>query len=406
MVYSVKLMKHQSDARERYSSSDELGLFLEMRLGKTLITHYWIGDRGYRDVLIVAPLSAHDGWTELGYDPITYQRLARNPEIADRVPDAVVLDESTMIKSPRSAVAKIAIRKLSRARGRAILTGIPTPEKLLDCFTQMAFLRGGSFMGHKNFWSWRNAFFLDRGYTFVPKKGVADKISAEMHASGTFLTRAEAGVGAKKTYVRIERRLPMEARLECKMLASRFQLTNGIQTKQAPVVVAWMHRACGGHVKPGIELPCWKYDEVLSLTAKHGKLVVWCCYGLELRRLWRLLKSNSVPAVFIQGATPRRVRAERRSRFFAAKRMVLIAQPTCARFGADYSCAEACVYLSSPWSHETRAQSEDRIVHPFKNEERVVYDLVNKDSVDTDILEAISVKKDVSRFVAARTGLR
>ena len=85
--------------------------------------------------------------------------------------------------------------------------------------------------------------------------------------------------------------------------------------------------------------------------------------------------------------------------------MVLIVQPTCARFGADFSCADACVYLSCPWSHETRRQSEDRIVHPFKNGEHIVYDLVNAKSVDEDILEAISRKSDVVKFIANKAGL-
>jgi hypothetical protein len=143
----MDLMKHQREALERFSRSDELALFFDMRLGKTLTTYHWVKARRFRDVLVIAPLSAHEGWHDLGFDPVTYQKLVKDPSIYKMRWDCVVLDESTMIKNPRSKAAKVAQRHLARARGRAILTGIPTPEKLMDAYMQMAFLRGGTFMG-------------------------------------------------------------------------------------------------------------------------------------------------------------------------------------------------------------------------------------------------------------------
>lgn len=399
------LVSYQQEILNRFLETDQMGLQLQQRLGKTLITCHWVQSRKFRRPLIVCPISANEEWLANipNAELITYQKISRNPSIIDPSEyDALILDESSAIKNAKSACTKAILKKAKGFRGRAILTGILVPESMEDVYCQLTFLRGGSFMGCQTFWHWRQMYFVQDGYDYNPKLGTIPVIKAEIAASCAILSRKEARVGSEKRRRSIACPMSPEIEKVYRTLSNQWRLPNGIETKYAPVAAGWLHRASGGHHKPDVELPCDKYDIVADFARTNSHLVVWCSYSLELRRMWRHLKAANIACTFIQGKTPRSVRAERRKRFFEMKRCVMIAQPVCARFGLDLSKADVAVYLSCPWSHNTRLQSEDRIIHPFKTDPVTVYDLTMDGSVDADVLEAVLEKRDVTQSLIGR----
>ena len=142
-------------------------LFVQMRLGKTLVTIRSIRIRQGRKILIVAPYSALYSWSielELEQEQNTIELYgSRNerlqvlddqyatgkwfllnkeghrilPEIADFSFDIVVIDESTFIKAPYSTrkgsqVTRFYCQNFRDAMHRYILTGTPAPESELD----------------------------------------------------------------------------------------------------------------------------------------------------------------------------------------------------------------------------------------------------------------------------------
>ena len=209
---------YQRYAIERIISEERLGLFLEMGLGKTVITLTAVEDLHFNRwavsrCLVVAPKKVAEGtWTQeaqkwdhlkhlrivpiLGTQKKRIDALNTPGEVwvinRENVPwlveylrnswpfDMVVLDESSSFKNSRSKRFRALKLVLPRIRRLVELTGTPAPNGLEDLWAQIYLLDGGERLG-KTLSSFREAFFKqDRGYpgqpyrTYSPLKG-ADK---------------------------------------------------------------------------------------------------------------------------------------------------------------------------------------------------------------------------------------
>ena len=70
----------------------------------------------------------------------------------------------------------------------------------------------------------------------------------------------------------------------------------------------------------------------------------------------------------------------------------------CGKFGLNLSSSSTAIYFSNGFSHEDRAQSEDRIEHTEKNEPLLFIDLVTRGSSDQRILNLLNQKVKQSRY--------
>ena len=413
------LRPHQQFAFERFAGSESMPLLMEMRLGKTLVAIRW-AELVKGRVLVICPLTPMVGWIEelecegLGtsvwrngewsgwsdsrWHLCTYAALARNPEIAREDWDVVILDESTQIKNPKAKATKLALRHLVDARRRAVLTGCIDPEDLTNVWTQMAFCYGGKWMGHSNFWKWRQHHQYRAGFDWIWKPGREKKTREQLALDAYVLTRKAANLGNVKVYSKREREMDPECkRLHEKIVtewASEFR-----EAKHSVSIATWLHRVSGGHTPEDKELPCWKIDEIISLVTGElasEQFVVWFAYSLEMRRVYRALKAAGVPTYFVQGATPLEQRIARRKAFERGERRGMLMQGNCGKFGYDLSAASVSIYYSNVWSGETRRQSEDRIESIGKSEPLLIIDLVSTGSVDADVLDSLASKIESS----------
>lgn len=209
--------EYQSNAETCILDKDQFGLLLDMGLGKTIIVLSAIIKRlmtgGLRGrVLIVAPLRvaqavwrqearkwSHTGnlsisllhgpnKTETLYDDsvihlINYDGLkwldAQLINGRFNPYDMIVLDESTMIKNPSTVRFKILKRLSKNISKRYILTGTPTPNSLLDFWSQIYFLDQGQRLG-TSFTRYKQRFFYPvdyQGYKWAPKPGSLEYIT-------------------------------------------------------------------------------------------------------------------------------------------------------------------------------------------------------------------------------------
>jgi SNF2 family DNA or RNA helicase len=83
--------------------------------------------------------------------------LAVNALVTDRT--FVAVDESSYIKGHKSLRTRRITQIASRARYRAILTGTPFSQGVVDLFSQMAFL-SPKILGYQSFWSFQNAHLV------------------------------------------------------------------------------------------------------------------------------------------------------------------------------------------------------------------------------------------------------
>jgi len=421
------LMPHQKTALQKFIGRPYLSLFLEMRLGKSLIAIRWAKSKNPKLILIASPNSALPDWEkELileGIDPShihylqgkemskfrslvekasnpmwclsTHEMLRYYPEFVYAPWNVCICDESTKLKNPQSKLTKMFI-DMDHIPYRGILSGRPNPESEMDYFCQFRFLFG-DFMGEKNYWNYRDEnFFLGSSeYEWIPKKGVRFKIREFVRSTSYVLTRKECNVGSIKIRERHYLDLPANLRKKYNDIIHTWEYMD-MTTKYAPVVLGWLRRVLGGFGPDKKFLNDFRIKELYNLwrgNLSSQKIVVWYYYNDELLKSYEYFKFRNTKVEFITGGTIRKKRKEIQSRFNDGDTEVLLCQVKCVKFGVNLSGADTAIYYDSPFSLEERVQSEDRIIHAGKRIPVLLIDMIVRNSVDEEIYELLQEKK-------------
>lgn len=431
-------MLHQRTVLDWAYGRDRVGLFLEMRLGKTLVAIRWAQSFSPRRVLIVSPLTVIPTWVEElelererarvldgpvkqrredarrggGWFVTNYETIRLAPEIAGYPWDVVVADESTVIRNPKAQVTKVFLRNFGHVPYRAVLTGLPAPESLQDYWSQMAFLHDG-WMGHVNFWAWRKAFFVPdaMGWDWRPAKGTTRRVRTEVERSAFVMRRTDVGLGAKKIYEKRSVELPPRERAKYRRLRDEFEYDE-VQTKWTVARLTWLARLAGGFNPLGQVVHRAKADELLRLLRgelAEESVVVWFRFRTELDLVQKALQSSRIDVGRIDGKVGRPERERVVKAFRVGQVRVVLCQVRCARFGLNFAKSSTAIYYSNTFDSEDRSQSEDRIVLPTKKEPLLYIDLVAKGTIDEDVREALRFKKSMSKvamidFLSRRMG--
>jgi SNF2 family DNA or RNA helicase len=404
-------------------------LFMAMRTGKCLPTIRTILTYTPRNpllglrVLIVAPKSAIPGWLEeLDYEEQTSAVILRGsrekrlellqsgvewyilnregwhvlPEIARRdwmEWDAVVIDESTMIKSPHSGITHFFLSNFRDVPHRWILTGVPCPESLLDVWCQMAFLDRRP-LGRSSYYSFRNKCFQGdaRGYKWIPSKGT-DQLVVDYLAERAFVLRKE-GAGMEKHEIH-ER----EYVLENEGQVIRKTVFSGKRWQ-------WMQQLCGGFLDHELVWPD-KIKELVYLlrTELSGEqVVVWFNYNQELYACAKeiaLTLGGSVAKVFV-GKTPDHLRGPLVKDFNRGRFRVLLVQEAVAEYGVDMSGGDTQLFYSNWPGLLRRVECKARLEHPKRKSSFLTIDFCTADTANEDIALALADKNFNSEVVLAR----
>jgi len=446
-----KLRQHQQDAFYYANRVRHPALFMEMRLGKTLVTirrclQYIPLDRerGLR-VLVVAPNSALGSWAaELmneGQDSFEFLRGLKEkrqemltawgvnwylmnkegwaviPEIADKSWDAVIIDESRFLANPKAQVTKFFTKNFRGCPHRWALTGLPNPESELEFFCQMQWLNTKAF-GFKSYYHFRNACFEKGwdGFRWQPKVNTTIRIRDHLAEKAFVCRRADVNMDAEKIYEtrtlhlpdemdRIYRRAESEYVLEC--------LEGEKETEWNLVKYSWLRQlACGfidGEMVWNGKLQ--ELENLLKGELQKEQVVIWFAYNQDGAAISK--NFGNIPVLTGENSPE-----ERESTFSAFQRKahrVIALQMAIAQTGVNLSVADTAIYYSNTPSHDMRAQTEDRILDIGRNVPLLYIDIATADTVDMDVLRALQAKKfksDVTltqilrRAIAARINNR
>ena len=427
MLLRRRAYPYQRDIIRWARGQDHIGLFLEMRLGKSLIAIRW-AERLPAPRLIVCPLSVVPVWlAELGLERhrgrsllsdisrrprmsevdwfvINYDGLfTHGPELSRYAPGrlsdiarqywpTVILDESVIIKNPKSLTTRIVLSAFERSKHRAILSGLPNPESELDFFTQMQFLQR-SFMGCSNFWGWRQKYFVQNGYDWCLRIGNGPKLVKALAKTAVSLTRFDVGMANVKVYERRYVRMPAKVQANYdKFERDCWIELAGMTYAQPHAVGLYATLAQIAHGYPKNCEPLLSHNtklyELLSLLSgelRGEKVVVWCRHLLEMAAVRKGCESINRRALSIAGVTPVDCRARYIKLFAEGKIDTLVIQLRAGAYGIDLSAASAAVYFSNDWSTNIRSQTEDRLEHPTRQTPILIIDLVTVKSIDEDI---------------------
>ena len=214
MLSRDDLHDYQNRAIEFIKSKKRCGLFLGLGMGKTTASLTAMSDAldsmTVAKVLVIAPLRVANSvwaqetkqWTHLshlrvsvctGNERTRMAALQRDTDIytinRENVPwlvklygkkwpfDAVIVDESSSFKSPSSQRFKALKRALPFTDYVVLLTGTPSPNGLLDLWSQMYLVDFGERLG-KTMTGYKQRFFESdyMGYKFTPRQGSSEAI--------------------------------------------------------------------------------------------------------------------------------------------------------------------------------------------------------------------------------------
>jgi len=418
------------------------GAFMQMRLGKSLSAIRWIGTRdGVSRALVVCPLSVVEPWVKeiglerphdrvvpvVGLDAADRAAVLSQPvqgptwfvankelllsrrgavhgsSLCDYRWDAVVLDESPCIRNPRSKTCKAALKHLTRARYRIALSGLPNPEGPEDYVPQMLFVRGGEFMGHRSFWSWRQEHMRPVAYGFsgwTVRGSSLGRLKAAVESDSFRMTRYDAGMPDLKVHETRYVTLPRRVMSAVRQARSEFRVGDRL-TNSVLAVMTMEAQLAGGQYGPDARLrhdaKLAELGRLLEEELKGEQVVVWARFTAEIEAAAKMLRAKT-----IVGSTPADRRAEIIDAFNRGDERVIVVQPRCLSMGVDLSVASASVVLSNYYDLEVRSQMEDRLVHPKKREPVLIVDVVARGTIDVDVAEALTEKRATAATFNAR----
>lgn len=444
-------------------TQDNLALFLEMRLGKTLVVIRWckykiatkkLGkERGGPRVLIICPKTIIPNWcNELeddgikpivlntqrirqvngflgmipGYFIINYEGVT-GTNIAEMEWDIVILDESSKMKDPKTKITKILLGEdpeqaeklkkgltkddlikpiLHKATCKAILTGSPAPENAIDYFNQLKFLFG-SVLTLDNYYRFRNKFFYPSPYKqgkFILSRGMAEAFRDYVSKIAYVLKRDQLNIGSKKIYQ------PRYIEWDDPKIEKEYKqyeltwFTQNFETNWIIVALNHMRQMTGGFPA---HAPNFRSDhkvkEVLNLLSnelENESVVIWCYHVNEIDELKRILKSKGYDVTDIQGDVPMFERQKRIDDFNAGKYQIIILQYKVGGLGINLSKADTVINYSKSYSATEVVQAEDRVIHPEKQRPILYIDLLTKGTIDEDIYAIVKNKiQDSNTFL-------
>ena len=432
--------KYQQLAERHIYQTPRCGLFLEMGLGKTVVTLTAINNLIYDSfeiskALVIAPLRvAEDTWSRESekWDHLKHLRISkilgtpkqRRKAIAADADiyivnrenvvwlcnelsqigdgwdfDAVIIDELSSFKSPKAQRFK-ALRKYITRSSRVIgLTGTPAPNGLIDLWSQIYLLDGGERLG-KTVTGFRERYFVPNQrnqttiFNYKPKpeaeENINEKISdicismkaddwLEMPERIDSIQTVKLSEKEMAAYEKFEKDAYLQF-LEGEVTATSAAALTG---KLLQYSNGAMYLPAGGYVKTSEK----KLDMLEELVeAANGKPVL-CFYSFrhDLERIRekfpkaRKLESSKDITDWNNGEIP-----------------MLLAHPAGAGHGLNLQAGgHIIVWFGLTWSLELYQQANARLYRQGQQEAVIVHHLITEGTMDSHVLESLQGKKDV-----------
>lgn len=424
----------------RLLTSPILGLFLDMGLGKTVITLTAINDLKYNrfainKVLVIAPKKvAESTWVNeakkwdhlqllrfsvvLGSEAKRIRALNTPADIyvinRENVPwlveyyrnswpfDMVVIDEFSSFKNHQAKRFKALSWVRPHIKRIVGLTGTPAPNGLLDLWAQVYLLDGGQRLG-KSITSFRERYFepdqrnRERVFTYAPKIGAEEKIQSlisdiciSMKAEdyiqlpdiiyNTITVKLDSK--AKKAYDKLEKEMLLEVD------------GSTIDAGSAAVLTNKLLQLCNGAV----------YDEERNIVEVHNN---------KIERFMELIEElNGKPALVFynfQHDKDRLIKALSKTKLRVRELKkpqdeqdwnnrqidILLAHPASAAYGLNLQQGgNHIIWFGLNWSLELYQQANKRLHRQGQTEKVIIHHIAIEGGVDEDVLAALESKTD------------
>ncbi|MBN1954832.1 MAG: DEAD/DEAH box helicase [Anaerolineae bacterium] len=324
----------------------------------------------------------------------------------------VVVDESTYIKGHAAKRTRRITHMASRARYRAILTGTPLTQGVVDLYAQMRFL-APDILGYSSFYSFaRNHLEYHPDYPgMIVNAHNTEWLAAKIAPFVYQVTKEEAGLDlpAKLFDTRYfgltDEQAEWYDRAKWEILTSVpdwelesytiFRLFTALQQ----IASGFWNRDPDGEDGELIEFPHRRLDtlaDVVAALPADEKVIVWCKYRYGVHAIAARLRQEYGPdavALYYGDLSPAERSAEL-ARWRAEARFLVATQAT-GGHGLTLTEAAYAVFYENGFKYSERIQAEDRI-HRIGQTRRPTYvDLVARCGIDKRIHQALAEKANV-----------
>lgn len=430
MLSRKNLHEYQLNAISYAISHKRCGLILEMGLGKTISTLTIISDLldacAVSRVLIIAPLRvANSVWAQeaqnwdhtchLNIEVCTGSPSKRTRSLAtaevcvinrENVPwlvklygkkwpfDYVVIDESSSFKNSSSQRFKALKKVQPYITHTTLLTGTPSPNGIIDLWSQMYLIDGGDTLG-KTMSGFKARFFNQTGYmgyTLEPKRGACDQVHELMKSSCLSMTAADylelpARIDLVQ-YITLPKQTKKDYDYFERSLLIEFQNGDELEADNAAVAANKLLQWCNGAVytEDGYtETHKEKLDALADIEADNAgeNMLVAYSYKSDLERLQQkfphavlLDKQQSTIDTWNKGDTA-----------------MLLCHPASAGHGLNLQHGGSLiVWFGIPWSLELYQQFNARLHRQGQSKPVRVVHIVARECIDERVMSVLSQK--------------
>jgi len=351
---SEVLFPFQRDVVRRACRKGRFGIFADCGMGKTLMQLEWLRHMTSRRSLIVAPLAvaeqtiAEAGMLEMDVrrvsDPtddtfqvVNYQKLHR---FIGAEYDAIVLDESSILKSLDGKTRGMLLREFVSIPYRLCCTATPAPNDVSELANHAEFL--GAMPRAEMLASF-----------FVHDTGGAGTVGGwrlKKHAQDSFWE----WVASWAVYIRKPSDLGYDdgdfvlPDLEIKQDVIDVEIKGTGRLFGVDAGIAGARAARKGSISQRVE-------SLMRLLSEHDdQAIVWCGLNDEGRQLATALGAE---AVLIEGATPDDDKVAREGLWRAGQKRVLITKPQMFGFGLNWQHCRRVYFLGIGHSYEQYYQA-------------------------------------------------
>lgn len=419
-----------------------VGLFLDMGLGKTVITLTAVNELRYgrfavRRCLVIAPKKVAEAtwqreaakWdnlrhlrfaTVLGSTKQRIQALLTPADIwiinRENVTwlvdyyqntwpfDMVVIDESSSFKSHSAKRFKSLASIKPHIKRIVELTGTPSPNGLMDLWSQIYLLDGGARLG-KYYTHFRNRYFdpgrrgRDVIYQYDPKEGAADVVLSKisdicisMKASDYLQLPdcivhdipVELDAKTKKAYNELEKKMVLSLPDGDIDVASAAALSNKLQQLANGALYDDDHQV---HLVHNCKIEAFM-ELIEQLHGQHA--LVFYNFKHDKDRLLEALAKSKLRVREFTGA-------REEIDWNAGKIDVLLAHPASTAYGLNLQDGgHHIIWFGLNWSLELYQQANKRLHRQGQKEPVIIHQLICTGTRDEDLVEALG-DKDASQ---------
>lgn len=445
MLSRDDMHEYQNKAVSYIKRLKRCALFLDLGMGKTTSTLTAVSDLldGFmvNKVLVIAPLRVANGvwaqesqkWSHLKHLTTNVctgterQRIAALSSQSDvytinreNVPwlvkhfgkkwpfDCVVIDESSSFKNASSQRFKALKKILPETEYMVLLTGTPSPNGLLDLWSQIYLLDFGVSLG-RTMGAYKQRFFESdyMGYKFTPRVGSDEKIRSLINDFCLSMAAQDYLELPERININVEVELDSKSRkfyeqFEKELLA---ELDNGevVEAVNAAVLANKLLQVSNGFTYTD-DKQNWqllhknKIEALKELVEQNDEpMLVAYNYKIDLERIVEVF-----PDAVVLDSSPETI-----ARWDRGEIKMLLAHPASAGHGLNLQAGGSlCVWFGLNWSLELYQQFNARlhrqgqtkpvrIVHIVAKgciDERVLKVLNNKDVVQSKLLNALKLK--------------